>query len=491
MATVRALMAAVDRVIFDALKKPLLRYALGLVIFSLALGVRLAIFPLDAGYPFFTFYPAVVLTALACGTGPALAGIVLSSIVSDYLLIPPAWSISLTFPSLAAIAIYATSSVFICLMIRKSRQGIVERSLLTAVVRSTDIAIMSKTMEGVITCWNPEAERIFGYSAAEALGKQITMLFPPDRIQEEVELLARSSRGETIAGYETVRLRKDGSPLEVSVTQSPIRDRFGRVTGVSIIDHDITRQRASEESLRLSNRNLTEAVAELKRSNKELDDFAFIASHDLKEPLRGIHNYVSFLQEDYANRLDVEGRSMLDRIQRLAERMTALTDSLLTLSRLGSTPLPMESVDLEEVLNGVAEDIKPVLGSLNVELRRGGRLPVVTGNLLRIQEVFQNLIVNAAKYNDKPEKWVEVGCKQTGAAPVIYVRDNGIGIPPHHRDVVFRIFKRLHDQNKFGGGAGAGLTIVKKIIERHDGRIWLESEEGAGTTFYFTLAKGL
>ena len=124
---------------------------------------------------------------------------------------------------------------------------------------------------------------------------------------------------------------------------------------------------------------------------------------------------------------------------------------------------------------------------MGIELRRKGSLGMVQGDATRIGEVFQNLISNAAKYNDKPSKWIEIGCDRSCASPVFYVRDNGIGIQPHHQDSVFRIFKRLHEQNKYGGGTGAGLTITKKIIELHGGRIWLESIPGEGTTFYFTL----
>lgn len=245
---------------------------------------------------------------------------------------------------------------------------------------------------------------------------------------------------------------------------------------------------AEVEERRKVEAKLAVSLEDLKHSNQELDEFAYIASHDLKEPLRGIHNYASFLKEDYADRLDDEGRNYLDRMQRLAERLSDLIDRLLAYSRLGSSPLSLEVVDANAVLDEVAEDLKQSLADRGVELRRAGPLPAVTGNALRLGEVFQNLIVNAAKYNDKAEKWVEVGCDTSGAIPVFYVRDNGIGIPEQHRETVFRLFKRLHEQTKFGGGTGAGLTIIKKIIERHSGHIWLESTPGEGTTFHFTLS---
>ncbi|OGS83513.1 MAG: hypothetical protein A2061_06240 [Gallionellales bacterium GWA2_59_43] len=227
-------------------------------------------------------------------------------------------------------------------------------------------------------------------------------------------------------------------------------------------------------------------VAEL---NKSLDEFTYIAAHDLKEPLRGIHNYSSFLREDHGAELDESGRQYIDRIQRLAERLSTLIDSLMSYSRLGVAELVRNRVDVDAVVDAVAEDLNRLWTKEGIELRRNGPLGTVQGDAIRIGEVFQNLFTNAAKYNDKPAKWIEVGCDRSGAVPVFYVRDNGIGIQPHHHDNVFRIFKRLHEQNKYGGGTGAGLTIVKKIVERYGGRIWLESVPGEGTVFYFTLSE--
>jgi signal transduction histidine kinase len=222
--------------------------------------------------------------------------------------------------------------------------------------------------------------------------------------------------------------------------------------------------------------------------NKSLDEFTYIAAHDLKEPLRGIHNYASFLKEDYAPQLDESGRQYIDRIQRLAERLSTLIDSLMTYSRLGVTEPVKVPVNVDAVVDAVAEDLNRLWTKEGIELRRNAPLGSVYGDAARIGEVFQNLFSNAAKYNDKPSKWIEVGCNHSSIPPVFYVRDNGIGIPTQHHENIFRIFKRLHEQNKFGGGTGAGLTIVKKIVERYGGRIWLESVPGEGTVFYFTLS---
>lgn len=247
-----------------------------------------------------------------------------------------------------------------------------------------------------------------------------------------------------------------------------------------------------EERVRDRTRELERRNEELHQSNKELDDFAYIASHDLKEPLRGIHNFSSFLIEDYAGKLDDEGRSKLETLMRLTRRMEMLIDSLLQFSRLGRVDLAIDQVDLNETVAEVLDSLAITLKESGTQVRIPRELPTVRADRARVGEIFYNLIVNAVKYNDKPEKWIEIGALEEGDGrpPVFYVRDNGIGIAEKHHDSVFRIFKRLHGRDKFGGGTGAGLTIVKKIVERHHGRIWLQSSAGEGTTFYFTLQEG-
>jgi light-regulated signal transduction histidine kinase (bacteriophytochrome) len=259
-----------------------------------------------------------------------------------------------------------------------------------------------------------------------------------------------------------------------------VRNLAERKQIVNELRHEVAEHQKSELEL-------TKYMDKLKNSNQELDEFAYIAAHDLKEPLRGIHNYASFLKEDYNDRLDDDGRNYIERIQRLAERQTTLIDRLLAYSRIGRTELAFESTEVGRIVDNVTEDLRPFLESQHAELRRTTSLPRLKCDPVRIGEVFQNLIVNGVKYNDRADKWVEVGCEPKNGSPIFYVRDNGIGISPQHQDIVFRIFKRLHEQHKYGGGTGAGLTIVKKIVERHGGRIWLESAPGQGTTFYFTL----
>ncbi len=231
----------------------------------------------------------------------------------------------------------------------------------------------------------------------------------------------------------------------------------------------------------------TEAIClaneELARSNRELESFAYAASHDLKEPLRGIHNYSTFLLEDYADILDEAGIDRLQTLLRLSNRMEALIDALLQFARLGQTPLNLSDVALQDLVEWVIKLIHMSRPESPFEIHITQPLPIVYCDRVLITEVFTNLISNALKYNDQPPR-IEIGCQSDR---IFYVRDNGIGIRDRHLSQIFRLFKRLHPQKRYGGGTGAGLTIARKIIERHGGQIWIESKWGQGSTFYFRL----
>jgi light-regulated signal transduction histidine kinase (bacteriophytochrome) len=235
----------------------------------------------------------------------------------------------------------------------------------------------------------------------------------------------------------------------------------------------------------------------LERSNRELDDFAYVASHDLKEPLRGIHNYAAMVAEDYAGQpLDADGLARLGTIQRLTTRLDGLLDSLLEHARVGRLDLELAPVDANAALADARERLEVSLAERGATVRVPRPLPGVRADRERLVEVFMNLVSNAAKYGG-PSPEIEVGYLgddagpaggPVPASPTFYVRDHGIGIEPRHHAAVFRLFKRLHPRDAYGGGSGAGLTIVQKVAERHGGRVWLESAPGAGTTVFFTLA---
>jgi PAS domain S-box-containing protein len=356
-----------------------------------------------------------------------------------------------------------------------------ESERIRSIVDNVVDGIVTFDENGVIESFNPAAERTFGYLAEEVLGKGIRMLAGA---ADPADWEAPPAGGAKIR--EVVGRRKDGAEFPMDLAVGPFHFQ-GRRAFTAVV-RDITERRKAEEQLRFYAQELKAMNAELARSNQELDDFAYVASHDLKEPLRGIHNYSQFLLDDYGAKLDEEGREKLTTLTRLAQRMESLIDSLLHFSRVGRVGLASRETDLNELVRSALEPLQITLREGNVEVRIPRPLPAVTCDRVRVGEVFHNLITNAIKYNDKPQKWVEVGVREgAGGAPAFYVRDNGIGIAPKHHEAIFRIFKRLHGRDKYGGGTGAGLTIVKKIVERHGGRIWVESAVGGGTTFLFTL----
>jgi light-regulated signal transduction histidine kinase (bacteriophytochrome) len=238
-------------------------------------------------------------------------------------------------------------------------------------------------------------------------------------------------------------------------------------------------------------------MGELERSNQELDDFAYIASHDLKEPLRGLANHASFLLEDYQDQLDEDGVRRLSRLGQLCQRMERLINDLLYFSRLGRADLAVQATDPNAVIVEIQQMMETVLSERHARIVVPRALPNIVCDKAQVTEVFRNLVSNAIKYNDNAERLVEIGFLQsvsTKEGPernVFYVKDNGIGIDPEFHQEIFRIFKRLQNASATSGnGTGVGLTFVKKIVERHGGRIWLKSESGKGTVFYFNLSRG-
>ena len=226
---------------------------------------------------------------------------------------------------------------------------------------------------------------------------------------------------------------------------------------------------------------------ELEASHADLDSFTHAASHDLKDHLHGIHHLATSLKRRQGDVLDDEGRQQIATILKLTQRMDSLIDALLDHSRVGKTVMALEIVDLDEVVDSALLAFGHALAEGGVDVRRLSRLGTALCNRERIRDVFVHLIGNAIKYNDKANRWIEIGV-EPGHPPHYYVRDNGIGIPEDDQHMIFQIFRRLHEREDYGGGAGIGLAFTRKIIERHGGRIWVRSAPGAGSTFYFTLA---
>jgi PAS domain S-box-containing protein len=359
----------------------------------------------------------------------------------------------------------------------------VEAARMLAVMNTVLDGLIIIDEKGTVHTFNAASSRIFGYESYEVIGKNVKMLMPePYHNGHDGYLHNYMTTGEAKVigiGREVSARRKDGSifPMELGVNEMIV---VGPRMFVGTI-RDISERKQAEHEIQ-------QFVEALKRSNQELDDFAYIASHDLKEPIRGLSNNAVFLKEDYEDKIGEDGVKRLGRMTYLCERMERLVNDLLYFSRLGRQELAIQNTDLNAVIREIGLMMENTLHEAGATIVILDTLPTITCDLPRITEVFRNLITNAVKYNKRETKTIEIGCKQIDGECAFFVRDYGIGIDPKFFKDVFRIFKRLNDEDDNVKGTGVGLTFVKKIIERHNGKIWIESEIGAGTTFYFTIS---
>ena len=348
--------------------------------------------------------------------------------------------------------------------------------------------LITITASGQIKEFNKAAQRILGYTEDEVRGQNVKMLMPdPYHSEHDQYLQNYHDTGDKKViglGREVAARRKDGTvfPIELGVNEMINGDE--RIFVGTI--RDISERKAAELEIQ-------SYLEKLKVSNEELDQFAYIASHDLKEPLRGLANNAMFLEEDYHDSLDDRGKQRLARMRFLCQRMEHLVDSLLYYSRLGRQDLAINTVNLGDLLTSVME-ITLVEPDTNVHVCWPSDLPTIICDVPRTTELFRNLISNALKYNLSEPKQVDIGVTQaqnpiTGKFEqrVFFVKDNGMGIDERFFEDIFRIFKRLNEEGDTVRGTGVGLTFVKKIVERQGGQIWLESQLGIGSCFYFTL----
>lgn len=356
-----------------------------------------------------------------------------------------------------------------------------QRFRLAAIVDSSGDAIIGMTLEGIITSWNEAAHRIFGYQPHEIVGKSVSLLIPPGREPEERTILLTLARGERIDQLDTTRRRKDGRPLQVSLTISPIRDSRGAIVGASKVVRDITDRKRAEEALARA-RDLAESAT------RELEAFSYSVAHDLRAPLRGMNGFARVLLDSYGGKLDAEGQDWLHEIVYNAQKMAELIDGLLSLARVTRSGLTTESVDLtalaREVLaklaitapeRVVAVDVQPgLLGRMDVRLARA---------------LLENLLGNAWKFTGKaPSPRVEFGATEDDTSVEYFVRDNGAGFDMAYASKLFAPFQRLHAEAEFSG-TGIGLATAQRIVHRHGGRIWAEGKVGEGATFRFAFPK--
>jgi PAS domain S-box-containing protein len=357
--------------------------------------------------------------------------------------------------------------------------------LLAAVVESSSDAVIGKDLKGIVTSWNAAAQRIFGYSADEILGRPITLIIPPNHHQDEEQLLLQR-----VEHFETERLRKDGTRVAVSITVTPIKDAHGEVIGVTKVVRDITEQQRAAEMIRQLNIDLEERVvertAQLQTANKELEAFSYSVSHDLRAPLRSLDGFSQALMEDCADKLDAESLDNLRRIRSASQRMGQLIDDLLNLSRLTRGELTRQTVDLSKIAQETADELRASDTRREVNfVIPGGLIAEVDPRLLQI--VLTNLLGNAWKFTaNRLDALIEFGSDGEDGSKAFFVRDNGVGFDMAYAGKLFGAFQRLHAMHDFPG-TGIGLVTVQRIIHRHGGRIWAESAVNAGATFHFTL----
>jgi PAS domain S-box-containing protein len=478
-----------------------------------------------------------------------------------------------------------------------------------ALVKSSTDAIMSKTLEGIVTTWNPAAEKMFGYTEMEMRGRPMALLIPPDRADEETQILAKIGNGESIDHFETIRRRKNGDLFPISVTISPIRDSAGTIIGASKIARDISGRKAAETHLaqmegryrglleaapdamvvvnqageivllniqaekqfgyrrdellgqkvtniipegfaerlvadglrssedaldqqigtgielvarrkdgsafpielmlsplesaeailvtaairdisarKAAETLLTTKMDQLNRSNKELEQFAAIASHDLQEPLRMVASYTQLLSKRYKGKLDADADEFIAFAVDGASRMQRLIQDLLTYSRVGTKGQDLHDTSAEAALTRAILNLRGAIEDSGAQVTHD-RLPDVMADETQLTQLFQNLVGNAIKYQNPGIPRINISAVENGRAKWSFaVKDNGMGIDPQHFERIFGMFQRLHKRSEFAG-TGIGLAICKKIVERHGGIISVESQPGQGSTFHFALMK--
>jgi PAS domain S-box-containing protein len=323
---------------------------------------------------------------------------------------------------------------------------------------------------------------LFGYTRDELLGQGISLLVP-ERFRHEhhqnVEgFHSNPAKREMGTGRDLVARRQDGSEFPVEIGLNPIETEDGHFAIAAISDLTERKLAAAE---------LARSHAELERSNEELQRFAYVASHDLQEPLRMVAGYTQLLARRYEDQLDAEAHSFIDYAVDGVKRMKQLIHDLLAYSRVGSQGRSFEPVELVEAVEWALANLEAAVEEAGAKIEYGD-LPKVDGDRPQLGQLFQNLIGNALKFGDGQVPRIRIHARTTEEGWSIGVEDNGIGIEPRHREKIFEIFQRLQRREQVEG-TGIGLAICSRIVERHGGRIWVESEPGEGSTFWFTLPR--
>jgi len=352
------------------------------------------------------------------------------------------------------------------------------QATLAAIIDSSDDCILSKTLEGYITSWNKAAEKMFGYTEAEALGKHISLIIPPGRLNEEQYIIGEVRKGNKVDHFQTIRLAKDGREIDISLSVSPVVNAAGRVIGASKIARDISDQLAAQaENARL--------YQEIKSLNQKKDEFIGLASHELKTPLTSINGYLQILSRTIE---DKQSQVFLNKTRLQVKKLSALVNDLLDVSKIeaGKLQMAIEPFDIRQLIDDTIEMIGLSNQAYEIHLNTSFDHLVVTGDPHRIEQVLINLLTNAIRYSPGADR-VVVSLNADEHQAQVLVQDFGMGIAPEQLQHIFSRFYRVDNMPPSISGLGIGLFLSNEIISRHRGRIWVESEPGQGSTFSFRL----
>ena len=372
------------------------------------------------------------------------------------------------------------------------RELLATRTLLQTTLSSIGDGVVSTDAGGFITFMNGVAAELAGWDPDLALGKPIEEVFVllREETEEPIENPIRHAlRTNANVGLEnhTVLISADGRRLVVDDSAAPIRDENGTVSGAVMVFRDVTHRRESERELQDAHRQLRETAAELRRSNDDLSQFAYVASHDLRSPLGTVTMYSQLLARRYGDKLGKDGKDLVAQITAATQRMTVLIDDLLHFSTLSSTrEFSTKPIEADAALNAAIDNLHSIIAESGAKIE-STPLPNVGIDQTSLIQVFQNLIGNAIRYRSAATPHVRISAQADGDFWSFSVQDNGMGIPAEHHQRIFEPFKRLHNQEV--PGSGIGLAVCKKIVDRYGGAIWVESEGGAGSTFRFTIPR--
>lgn len=363
------------------------------------------------------------------------------------------------------------------------------KNYLATVVKQSEDAIYLHNPEGRIISWNKGAEKIYGFAETEALNMNIWNIVPEHLMSEAQEIINNILKGEKIHSFETKRITKYGRIVDIVFSASVITDSNGELKSVAITERDITQQKKSDQEIKELNDDLQENVNQLEIANKELESFSYSVSHDLRAPLRHIDGFVQLISERENGRLDTTSEGYLKIVSNAAQKMGQLIDELLTFSRMSRQEIRYVRVDLNSIVTETLNVLNPVTVDRAISWDIGS-LPTIEGDPTLLAAVMTNLMSNAIKFTrNREEAKIAIGFfDDTNELATVFVRDNGAGFDMQYANKLFGVFQRLHREEEFEG-IGIGLATVQRIVNRHGGRTWAESEPDKGATFYLTLKK--